>query len=158
MLRKLVVVIAALLLAACDAGMLDLKPGVSTATEVRKVMGPPSYEWKNADGSVTWEFPRGPAGVVTYMVTIGPDSVLREIRQVLNDQTFAKIQPGMTQEEVRHLIGKPAETMKFANLQEDVWSWKYETGPNEQWMFHVHFNLSDGRVKRTSRDRTGTPP
>ncbi len=158
MLRLLLAALAALLLAACDLQMRDLKPGVSTAAEVSKAMGRHSFEWKEPDGSVTWEFPRGPAGVVTYMVVIGPDGILREIRQVLNDATFAKLQPGMSQDEVRKLIGRPGETMKFPNLQEDVWSWKYETGPNEQWNFHVHFNLADGKLKKTSRERTGTPP
>lgn len=156
MLRKLLVVVA-LVLAACDVRMLDLKPGVSTAGDVTKAMGKHTFEWKEKDGSYTWEFPRGPAGVVTYMVTIGPDNVLKEIRQVLNDATFAKLQPGMNADEVRKLIGRPAQTMKFQNLQEDVWSWKYETGPNEEWNFHVHFNLADGKLKRTSRNRVGEP-
>lgn len=156
MLRRLLVVLA-VLLAACDARMLDLKPGVSTAADVTKAMGRHTFEWKEADGGYTWEFPRGPAGVVTYMVTLGPDNVLREIRQVLTDQNFARLQPGMSQDAVRRMIGRPAETMKFANLGEDVWSWKYETGPNEEWMFHVHFNLADGKLKRTSRNRTGEP-
>lgn len=158
MRRLLPALLAALVLAACDLQMRDLKPGVSTAADVTKAMGRHTFEWKNPDGSLTWEFPRGPAGVVTYMVTLGGDGVLREIVQVLNDQTFAKLQPGMTTDQVRRLIGRPAETMKFANLGEDVWSWKYETGPNEEWMYHVHFSLSDGRLKRTSRNRVGEPP
>jgi hypothetical protein len=49
----------------CDTGMSQLKPGVSTATEVRSVMGNPTFEWKAPDGSYTWEFARGPEGVVT---------------------------------------------------------------------------------------------
>lgn len=158
MFRKLLAFLAALLLVACDAQMIDLKPGISTAADVTKAMGRHTFEWQEPDGSVTWEFPRGPAGVVTYMVVIGKDGVLKEIRQVLNDRTFAQLRPGMTPDEVRRLIGRPAETMKFANLQEDVWSWKYETGPNEQWMYHVHFSLPDMKLKRTSRDRTGEPP
>jgi hypothetical protein len=158
MFRKLLPFLAALLLVACDAQMIDLKPGISTAADVTKAMGRHTFEWQEPDGSVTWEFPRGPAGVVTYMVVIGKDGVLKEIRQVLNDRTFAQLRPGMTPDEVRRLIGRPAETMKFANLQEDVWSWKYETGPNEQWMYHVHFSLPDMKLKRTSRDRTGEPP
>lgn len=156
MLRKLLVVVA-LVLAACDARMLDLKPGVSTAADVTKAMGPHTLEWKEQDGGATWEFPRGPAGVVTYMVTLGKDGVLKEIRQVLTDANFARLQPGLSQDEVRRMVGRPAQTMKFPNLQEDVWSWKYETGPNEQWMFHVHFSLADQKVKRTSRNRVGEP-
>jgi hypothetical protein len=159
MLRKLSVVVATVLaLLGCDAQMRDLKPGVSTASDVSAVMGKHTHEWKEPDGSVTWEFPRGPAGVVTYMVVIGKDGLLREIRQVLTDATFAKLQPGMSHDEVRKLVGRPAETMKFANLGEDVWSWKYEPATGEQWMYHVHFALADGRLKRTSRTQVGTPP
>jgi hypothetical protein len=158
MLRTLLVLLAAVVLAACDLQMIDLKPGVSTAADVTKAMGKHTFEWREPDGSVTWEFPRGPAGVVTYMVAIGKDGVLREIRQVLTDATFAKLQPGMSGDEVRKLVGRPGQTMKFANLREDVWSWKYETGPNELWNFNAHFDLADGKLKRTSRERTGTPP
>ena len=159
MLRKLAAVLAALLaLVGCDARMSDLKPGVSTASDVSAVMGKHTFEWKEPDGAVTWEFPRGPAGVVTYMIVIGPDGKLREIRQVLTDANFATLKPGMTGDEVRRVVGRPAETMKFANLGEDVWSWRYEPATGEQWMYHVHFNLADGKLKRTSRTQANTPP
>jgi len=106
---------------------------------------------------VTWEFSREPHGVVTYMVVLGPDQVLKEIRQVLKDQNFARIAADMTAEEVRRIIGRPGETLPFPNLRETVASWKYETGPNETWKFNVHYG-PDGRVKRSSRERVGTPP
>jgi len=55
--RTLLLMFAWLLaLFGCDLRMLDLKPGVSTATEVRSAMGQPTFEWKAPDGSVTWEF------------------------------------------------------------------------------------------------------
>ncbi|MCK7501841.1 MAG: hypothetical protein MZW92_76470 [Comamonadaceae bacterium] len=74
--------------------MKDLKPGVSTGFDVRDRMGTPTLEWRNADGSVTWEFARTPEGKVNYMVTIGPDNILREIRQVLTEENFAKVREG----------------------------------------------------------------
>ena len=49
-------------LVGCDTGISQLKPGVSTAAEVRTVMGNPTFEWKAPDGSMTWEFARGPEG------------------------------------------------------------------------------------------------
>jgi hypothetical protein len=140
----------------CDVRMLDLKPGVSTATEVKSAMGQPTFEWKEPDGTLTWEFPRGPMGSVTYMVTIRPDGVLKEIRQVLTQEYFARIRPGLTKEEVRRLIGKPGETMTFPAKKEEVWSWRYEPGAGETWQFHVHFGL-DGRVVTTSANRIGEP-
>jgi outer membrane protein assembly factor BamE (lipoprotein component of BamABCDE complex) len=136
----------------CDAAMIKLKPGISTATQVRKALGNPSFEWKEPDGSYTWEFPRGPQGAVTYMVDMGADHILKAVRQVLTEAYFAKIEPGMTREAVRKLIGRPAETVPYANLQEEVSTWRYEFAHGEDWFFHVHFH-PDGTVKRTSRQK-----
>lgn len=139
-------------LVGCDTGMSQLKPGASTATEVRSVMGNPTFEWKAPDGAYVWEFARGPEGVVTYMVDIGPDNVLRAIRQVLTEAYFAKVQPGMSRDAVRQLIGRPGQTMPFPNLQEDVSSWRFEQGPGNPWFFNVHF-APDGTVKRTTQQK-----
>ena len=85
-LAALVFMVFTSLLTGCDALIFqELKPGVSTSFEVRDRMGSPTMEWKEPDGSVVWEYPRTPNGVVNYMVTIGPDNVLREIRQVLTE-------------------------------------------------------------------------
>jgi len=149
-----------LALIACDAGILRLKPGVSTAADVRRALGQPAFEWKNLDGSYTWEFARGPEGTVTYMVDMGADDVLKAIRQVLSEEYFSRIQPGMTPEEVRRLIGRPGQKTSFPNLREEVSSWTYEAGPGDPWYFNVHFN-AEGTVKRTSRQKAQsdvTPP
>ncbi len=137
-------------LPACDSvNLQELKPGVSTAFEVRDRMGAPATEWKEADGSVTWEYPRTPEGLVNYMLVIGPDNVLREIRQVLTEENFAKVQPGMTHTEIRRLLGKPAHQIPFELKKEIVWDWKTKTEPGMDWYFNVHFNR-DGQVLRTS--------
>lgn len=140
----------------CDLRMHDLKPGVSTATEVKGALGQPTFEWKAPDGSTTWEFPRGPSGSVTYMVDLRPDGVLKEIRQVLTERYFAKIRPGLSRDEVRRLIGRPAETMTFPLKKEEVWSWKFEQGSGEKWQFHAHFDL-EGRVLTATRNRVEEP-
>ena len=140
----------------CDLRMADLKPGVSTATEVKSAMVQPSFEWKAPDGGVTWEFPRGPSGSVTYMVDLRPDGVLKEIRQVLAEAYFAKIQPGLSKDEVRKIVGKPAETMTFPLKKEEVWSWKFEQGSGEKWQYHVHFDLG-GKVVTATRNRVEEP-
>ena len=157
MRRTLLLMFAWLLaLLGCDARMSELKPGVSTATEVRSIMGQPTFEWKEPDGTVTWEFPRGPSGSVTYMVDLRPDGVLKAIRQVLTEAYFAKIQPGLSKDEVRKLIGKPAETMAFPLKKEEVWSWKFEQGSGEKWHYHVHFDLG-GKVVTATRNRVEEP-
>ena len=142
--------LAAVLLPACDAiNLRELKPGVSTAYEVRDRMGSPESEWRESDGSLVWEYPRTPEGMVNYMLVIGPDQVLREIRQVLTDENFARVTPGMTREEVRRLLGKPAHQLHFPLKEEWVWDWKIKSEPSMDWFFNVHFDEA-GRVVRTS--------
>ena len=69
--------IVAALLPACDmVNLPKIKPGVTSAAEVRSHMGNPGCEFSNPDGSVTWEYTRQPAGVHCYMITIGRDQIV----------------------------------------------------------------------------------
>lgn len=143
--------------AACNLGIQDLKPGISTSQQVRSVLGEPSYEWREPDGSVVWEFAEWRAGLVTYMAEIGPDGVLRALRQVLADEYFAQVRTGMTQAEVRRLLGKPGERMSFPARSEEVWTWRHgPVLPEGIGEFHAHV-APDGRVVATSRSRTAQP-
>lgn len=140
----------AALLPACDVDRLNqLKPGVSTGEEVRKIMGQPNFEWKDADGTRIWEYPRTPEGMVNYMLVIGPDQVLREVRQVLTEENFNRVRPGMRMDDVRYLLGQPAHQVRFPLNQETVWDWKTKVEPGMEWYFNVHFN-DDGVVTGTS--------
>lgn len=156
MIKKLLTLLHAGILAAvlpaCDmVGLHDLKPGVSTAFEVRDRMGAPTMEWTEPDGTRVWEYPRTPEGIVNYMVVIGPDDILREIRQVLTEENFARVVPGMSRDEVRRLLGKPAHEGYFPLKKEHVWDWKTKSEPGGEKFFNVHFD-TQGRVVRTSID------
>lgn len=141
-----------LVLAGCDAfAPQDLKPGVTTDLEVRDRLGRPALEWRNDDGSVTWEYPKGPQGTTTYMVTIGPDHLLRAVEQVLTEANYARIEKGMDGDQVRRILGKPAQISTFPRKPETVWDWHIAGSlPNEETHFHVHFG-PDGRVTGTSQ-------
>jgi outer membrane protein assembly factor BamE (lipoprotein component of BamABCDE complex) len=140
----------AALLPACDGFNLNaLKPGISTALEVRDRMGAPSMEWQDADGTLTWEYPRTPEGLVNYMIIIGPDNLLREVKQVLTEENFGKVKPGMGKEEIRRLLGKPAHQSHFPLKKEDVWDWKTKSETSMDWFFNVHFD-ENGQVVKTS--------
>lgn len=148
--RIAVISLIALLLGACDSDRLNrLRIGVTTSEEVRSIMGPPTSEWRDEDGSRTWEYPRTPEGLVNYMLVIGADDRLREIRQVLSEENFARVRPGMNREEVRRLLGQPAHEQWFPLQQETVWDWKTRVEPGMVWYFNVHFD-SRGLVTRTS--------
>lgn len=136
----------------CDyVATKELKPGVSTGYEVRDKMGTPSFEWRNADGSVTWEFARTPEGKANYMATVGADNVLRELSQVLTDDNFAKVRPGMMRDEVRHLLGKPGRITRLDLKRQEVWEWKVTSPfPTSEAFINVHFDPT-GHVVETSR-------
>lgn len=128
-----------------------LTPGVSTLDDVRAQMGKPETERINEDGSRRLEYPRGPQGLKTYMVDIGRDGRLVAITQVLTAENFAKVRIGMSEDEVRRLLGKPGQVAAFRLKKETVWSWKwYEGGVTQEAFFNVHFG-PDGRVTTTSR-------
>src|SRR3989304_5872320 len=82
--------IATLLLAACASySGPGLAPGEARLDEVQALMGQPALRWQDADGSVQLAYPRGPAGLDTYMVRLAPDGRLQNIANVLDEQTFA---------------------------------------------------------------------
>ncbi len=130
----------------------DLTPGVSTADEVRIRFGPPQAEWRNDDGSVTWEYSRQPEGAECYMITIGPDRVLRSLEQVLNEAVLARVQPGMEGDQVQRLIGRPASRQRFELKHETVWEWLIDRGSHTGELLYFTATFDDsGRVTATGR-------
>ncbi|HRP25022.1 MAG TPA: outer membrane protein assembly factor BamE [Thauera sp.] len=157
-MRRLLAWVCSLLSAigitACDyINVRELQPGVSTAVEVRERFGPPHMEWRNEDGSTTWEYSRQPEGIECFMITIGTDNILRSIDQVLNEASFARVERGMNGDQVRRLLGKPASSQFFQLKQETVWEWKFDHGNStggDPMFFTVSFN-TEGRVTGTGR-------
>jgi outer membrane protein assembly factor BamE (lipoprotein component of BamABCDE complex) len=142
---------AILLLAAPLWGCAAVSPitGGMDEAQVRARMGKPETVRKNADGSETWEYPTGPLGRQTYMVTLGPDHAVTEVRQVLSDEYFLKVVPGMSREDVRRLLGKPGEISTYSARDEEVWSWRYQQ--QNPMFFNVLFDRSAGTVRKTER-------
>lgn len=140
----------------CASGVESLEPGVSTSAQVRAVLGEPGTEWRNGDGMLTLEFPRRPQGTVTYMATLRGDGVLARIDQVLSEPWFAKTTAGMSQDEVRRLLGKPMQVMRFPGPDGETWSWRYEERSMVLKQFHAHFDTV-GKLSRTSRSDDATP-
>jgi outer membrane protein assembly factor BamE (lipoprotein component of BamABCDE complex) len=127
-----------------DALLLKgLTPGITTEQQIRDQMGKPETERSFTDGSKRFEYPRGPQGLNTYMVDIGPDGTLQSITQVLTAANFGKIRAGMSEDEVRRLLGKPGEVAVYPLKPETVWSWKWrEGGVDQEAFFNVHFDVN----------------
>jgi outer membrane protein assembly factor BamE (lipoprotein component of BamABCDE complex) len=148
-----------LVLAGCDPQRVArLEEGVATEVDVRKQFGDPVTVTVAADGTRTLEYPRQPEGWTNYVIQIGPDGKMSSLRQLLNEDNFAQVQPGQTMQQVRERLGRPAEQKKFDLRNEEVWSWRYKP-VNESKLFSVTFG-ADGKVLSSGkfddpREQTG---
>jgi outer membrane protein assembly factor BamE (lipoprotein component of BamABCDE complex) len=138
--------VACAALTACDPQRIEkLEEGVATEVDVRKQFGDPVTVTVEADGSRTMDYPRQPEGWTNYVIKIGPDGKMSSLRQLLNPDNFAKVKPGLSQQEVRNMLGRPAKTMPFALKQEEVWDWRFKQHGQESKMFSVTFDAA-GKV------------
>src|SRR5216683_7368605 len=154
-LRRAATVLALSALSAGCAGFSAISPGDS-AHSVEARVGPPAAVWKNADGSEIWEYPQGFYAVQTFMVDIGPDQAVSNVHQVLNEAYFSRIQPGMSREDVRRLIGRPREIWYFPARDEETWTWRYYD--INYRFFNVLFDRTAGTVRTTLRLDEVFPP
>ena len=102
----------------------SLPPGTPIA-EARQSFGGPSGEYALAGGGTRLEFRQGSFGRETYMLDFDASGRLVASRQVLTPQTFATIQPGMTQDDVLARIGRPAFVVPVGWQQSQVWSYRF---------------------------------
>jgi outer membrane protein assembly factor BamE (lipoprotein component of BamABCDE complex) len=146
------VALSAGLLSACDPQRVaKLEEGVSTEVEVRKQFGDPVTTNTLPDGSKVLDYPRQPEGWTNYVIKIGPDGKMSSLRQLVSDDNFAKITPGMEQQQVRDILGRPAEQKRFDLKNEEVWSWRYKP-VNESKLLTVTFGPEKKVVSTAKAD------
>lgn len=99
--------------------------GQSRATLIA-AMGQPERVHSVGETQVL-HFPRGPAGSHTYFVYVdGNDQVVRW-EQVLTEERFSTIAPGMTKNQVIDRIGVTKITHGLSRNHGSVWHYRYET-------------------------------
>ena len=130
-------------------------PTGASAEAVRAAMGPPQRVWDDAGGAASWEYARGPEGRETFMVRLGADGRLLRIDQVLNEESFARVLPGMTRADVERLLGRPYGVVRN-RLDEEVWSWRYVQVNVWPMCFYAFF-AEDGRLTRTNTGMEDAP-
>ena len=109
-----------LCLAGCDpARVAKLEEGVSTEAQVRQEFGEPITVTVLPDGSKVLDYPRQPEGWTNYRIAIGADGKMSALRQLLHADNFAKVKPGLDDNAVRELLGKPARVQPW-QLQGEV--------------------------------------
>jgi hypothetical protein len=142
-----------LLAAACASLAPPAFPPGTSMSEVEARMGKPRAIAKAPGGDVVWQYPNGPVGQTTYMVDFGADQRVKSVYQALTEARFAKIVPGTTTEnDVQLLFGPPGQTMLFSRMNEEVWSYRYQTGASSNWIFNINFDAKTRVVRSTGQE------
>lgn len=150
-MKPLMGIFLMLIIGGCAAyGGRGLKPGEDRLENVLHVMGQPAMRWQNTDGSFQLAYPRGPMGFHTYMVTLGADGKLRQIENVMDEKNFARIEAGITKDEVLHILGPSFSgwTAYFKARDELAWEWRFCNAWNEPARFDVLFDNSKATVRK----------
>jgi len=141
---------AAVALAGCDpARVAKLEEGVSTEAQVRQEFGEPVTVTVLPDGQRVLDYPRQPEGWTNYRITIGADGKMSALRQLLNADNFARVQPGQTEMQVRELLGPPAKRQPWPLKNETELLWRFRPDVNSSKIFSVYFD-TEGRALRTT--------
>ncbi len=98
--------------------------GQSRATLVSQ-MGAPEREYP-AQGLQKLHYPRGPGSHTYFVYLDGNDRVVRW-EQVLKEERFDAVRPGMTTDQVIDLLGVATATNGLARDRGYVWHYRYET-------------------------------
>jgi hypothetical protein len=101
-------------------------------------MGQPDIERQYSDAA-RLEFPSGPFGKHTWFVYLDAGGHVSRAEQALNEQSFILINPGMSQDDVRKILGRPGEVQLLGRSRGVVWSYRYEN--NSCLWFQVELSM-----------------
>lgn len=130
---------AALAGCAADARRVVL-PGMAP-DEVSARVGTPIAEGRRANDELYWDYTRQPFGYAIYRVTFGAEGRVRDVRNLLTEQNFRNLQPGMTPGEVAAIVGPSPERYAYWNGTSS-WSYRYRDGEIVK-LLHVIFDPAD---------------
>lgn len=150
--RWRILVICSIFLTACGSYLPPAELTNMSREQIIERLGLPETQRTMADGTSRLEFPTGPQGRQTWFVYLDAAGQALRSEQVLTERNFNRVNPGMTQDAVRELLGRPGETRKLGRSRGVVWAYRYEN-PFCQW-FQVEI-ATDGTVRSAGY---GEPP
>ena len=140
--------LALLLLAACAPGRYSpagVPPGAARA-QVLGIMGPPTAVYTMPDGHERLEYNHMPAGKHTFMIDLDAGGHMARWQNVLDEQHFAAIRPGMLAGDVLRLIGPPTARGHYARpTPADTWLYRFDT-IQRCILFEISFDAATGQV------------
>ena len=140
--------LAALALAGC--AMRPFAPtGVPAGAprdEVLRIMGPPTATYAMPDGHERLEYNRMPFGKHTFMIDLDASGRVVHWEDVLDENHFAAIRPGMDTQDVLRLIGPPSWTWHyFRPKPASTWLYRFDT-IQRCTVFEISFDAATGKV------------
>jgi SmpA / OmlA family len=147
MTRHLLTLLLACALSGCATAWLQPpQPGEPLAS-VRQRLGPPTGEHPLPDGGRRLEYATGPFGKHTWMADFDAAGRLLRFEDVLTEAQFARIEAGMTREQLRAQLGTPSRIWAVRYHDQTVWSYRYHN--LACMLFHVGIT-PQGIVEDTS--------
>ena len=114
-----------------------------TADDVARLMGAPTARYPLPDGATRLEYARGPLGRDTFMIDLDTSGKVVEWTQVLTEQMFLEINPGMSERQLLLTLGTPGRVFAIPRQQLKVWNYRYHN--NDCLLFQVSVG-DDGQV------------
>jgi len=130
-----------------DMRLEQLKEGVSTEQEVRRLFGAPSAVRQTAGGKGL-VYPLGPEGPHTLLIRIDGDGRYQGRENLLTRENFDRVARGQKEKDVIDLLGPPGRTQKYALKRETAWEWRFLDG-NEVRLYVVMFDATGTVVSST---------
>src|SRR5687767_1156133 len=126
----------ALLAAACAApSSLVGRPAAELGS-----LGALVGNYAHPDGSRTLAFSPGYYSGITYMAEVDPRGTVLAVRQALVEESFQRVVPGMSRDEVLRLLGPPIDAMDFTRQQESSWEYRFMDAWGYRAFFYVNFD------------------
>lgn len=147
-LRRPLAIALSAVLAGCALGPYSPSglPAGASREDIVGRMGPPTADYTMPDGHERLEYTRQPAGRHTFMVDLDAGARLARWENVLDENHFAAIVPGMRAPDVLRLIGPPTFTARYMRpLPGHTWNYRFAT-IQRCIVFQVDFNDVTGLV------------
>jgi outer membrane protein assembly factor BamE (lipoprotein component of BamABCDE complex) len=129
-------------------------PLLATSSNAHAARAEPAASVVMPDGTQRRFYTTGPAGTLTYREVISVEGKLLARTQVLTDDNFARIRPGMLASEVLASIGPPYAKSRFESTKTTAWDYHF----NDVWNYESEFSVivgDDDVVVSTFKVRNG---
>src|SRR5579859_5209483 len=99
-MKTLLALLAAAMLGGCASAVHHGLSAGMTGAEVSSRVGKPIATGRLPGGVEYWDYSSQPFGYTIERVTFTPEGHVHDVRDLLTEQNFAGLQPGMTADEV----------------------------------------------------------